>query len=79
MTRVRHARAGGKEAPVIERIGWPNPIKGFQRRVAWAAAWYRSARTTFAVMRLLDREAHLRPAPRPSRTRPFVARTGYIV
>ena len=64
---------------MIERIGWPSPIKGFQRRVALAAAWYRSARTTFAVMRLLDRESHLRPAPRPSKTRPFVARTGYIV
>ena len=64
---------------MIERIGWPSPIKGFQRRVAWATAWYRSARTTFAVMRLLDRESHFRPAPRPSRTRPFVARTGYIV
>ena len=58
---------------------WPSPIRGFRRRMAWAAEWYRSARTTFAVMRLLDRESHLRPAPRTSRNRPFVARTGYIV
>ena len=64
---------------MIGRTGWPSPIRGFRRRIAWAAAWYRSARTTFAVMRLLDRESHLRPAPRPLRTRPFVARTGYIV
>ena len=64
---------------MIEKVGWPSPIKGLRRRIAGVAAWYRSARTTFAVMRLLDRESHLRPAPRPSPTRPFVARTGYIV
>jgi hypothetical protein len=64
---------------VIEKVGWPSPIRGLRRRIAGVAAWYRSARTTFAVMRLLDRESHLRPAPRPSPTRPFVARTGYIV
>ena len=64
---------------MIEKVGWPSPIRGLRRRIAGVAAWYRSARTTFAVMRLLDRESHLRPAPRPSPTRPFVARTGYIV
>jgi hypothetical protein len=79
MTGVRQARVVGREAPMIEKVGWPDPMRGFRRRIAWAAAWYRSARTTFAVMRLLDRESHLRPAPRYSRTRPFVARTGYIV
>jgi hypothetical protein len=65
---------------MIEKIGWPHPIVGLRRRIAWAAAWYRSARTTFAVVRLLDREAHLQPALRSSRRRrPFVARTGFIV
>jgi hypothetical protein len=78
MTRVRHARAGGKEAPVIANIGWPHPITAVRHRIAWAAAWYRSARTTFEVVRLLDRETHFRSAPRPSRRLPFVARTGYI-
>lgn len=64
---------------MIGRTGWPSPIRGFRRRIAWAAAWYRSARTTFEVVRLLDRESHLRLAPRPARRYPFVARTGYIV
>ena len=62
-----------------ESIGWPRPIRSIRRRIAWAAAWYHSARTTFEVVRLLDRETHLRPAPRPARPVPFVARTGYIV
>ena len=66
---------------MIGRMGWPAPITGLRRRLAWAAAWYRSARTTFAVVQLLDREAHLRRVPRSDRRRPgpFVARTGYIV
>jgi hypothetical protein len=63
---------------MIESKGWPGPIKSIRRRIAWAAAWYRSARTTFEVVRLLDRETHFRPAPRSSRRLPFVARTGYI-
>ena len=57
---------------------WPRPIRSIRRRIAWATAWYRTARTTFEVVRLLDRETHLRPAPRPARPLPFVARTGYI-
>lgn len=65
---------------MIEKIGWPHPILGLRRRIAWAAAWYRSARTTFAVVRLLDRETHLQSSLRSSRRRrPFVARTGFIV
>ena len=65
---------------MIGRMGWPAPIAGSRRRIAWAAAWYRSARTTFAVVRLLDRETHFRRARRSDRRRrPFVARTGYIV
>ena len=64
---------------MIQTSGWPHPILAVRRRLAWAAAWYRSARTTFEVVRLLDRESDRRPAPRSSRTRPFVARTGYIV
>ena len=46
---------------MIEKMGWPAPIAGFRRRIAWATAWYRSARTTFAVMRL----ARSRVAPPP--------------
>ena len=65
---------------MIGRMGWPAPITGLRRRLAWAAAWYRSARTTFAVVRLLDRETHFRRERRSDRRRrPFVARTGYIV
>ena len=65
---------------MIGRMGWPAPIAGLRRRIAWAADWYRSARTTFAVVRLLDRETHFRRARRSDRRRrPFVARTGYIV
>ena len=65
---------------MIEKIGWPHPIRGLRRRIAWAAAWYRSARTTFEVVRLLDRETHLHSSRRSSRRhRPFVARTGFIV
>ena len=67
---------------MIGKMGWPAPIAGLRRRLTWAAAWYRSARTTFAVVRLLDRETPLHPAPRSDRRRrrrPFVARTGYIV
>ena len=65
---------------MIGRMGWPAPIAGLRRRIAWAAAWYRSARTTFAVVRLLDRETHFRRARRSDRRRrPFVTRTGYIV
>ena len=69
-----------------ERRGWPSAILGIRRRIAWAAAWYRSVRTTFAVIRLLDRETHFASSSRsgPSsvssrRRRRFVARTGYIV
>jgi hypothetical protein len=65
---------------MIEKIGWPHPILDLRRRIAWAAAWYRSARTTFEVVRFLDRETHLQPSLRSSRRhRPFVARTGFIV
>ena len=65
---------------MTERMSWPAPIAELRRRLAWAAAWYRSARTTFAVVRLLDRETHFRRARRSDRRRrPFVARTGYIV
>jgi hypothetical protein len=63
---------------MIASSRWPRPIRSIRRRIAWAAAWYRTARTTFEVVRLLDRETHLRPAPRPARPLPFVARTGYI-
>ncbi|HYU41070.1 MAG TPA: hypothetical protein VEQ84_02890 [Vicinamibacteria bacterium] len=65
---------------MIGKIGWPHPILGLRRRIAWAAAWYRSARTTFEVVRLLDRETHLHSSRHSSRChRPFVARTGFIV
>ncbi len=65
---------------MIGNIGWRHPIVGLRRRIAWAAAWYRSARTTFEVVRLLDRETHLHSSRRSSRRhRPFVARTGFIV
>jgi hypothetical protein len=77
MTALRRRRARGKETAMIEKTGWPAPIALFRRRIAWAAALYRSARTTFEVVRLLDRETHFVSAP--TRTRPFVARTGYIV
>jgi hypothetical protein len=61
------------------KASWPHPILAVQRRLARAAAWYRSARTTFAVVRLLDRRTDRRATPRTSPTRAFVARTGYIV
>ncbi|HEU0106678.1 MAG TPA: hypothetical protein VFT38_10940 [Vicinamibacteria bacterium] len=65
---------------MIEKVGWTHPILGLRRHIAWAAAWYRSARTTFEVVRLLDRETHLQASLLPSgRRRPFVARTGFIV
>jgi hypothetical protein len=65
---------------MIEKIGWPHPILGLRRRIAWATVWYRSARTTFEVVRLLDRETHFHSSGRSSRRRqPFVARTGFIV
>ena len=54
---------------MIGRMGWPAPIAGLRRRIAWAAAWYRSARTTFAVVRLLDRETHFRRAGGPTAAR----------
>jgi hypothetical protein len=62
-----------------ESNGWPRPIRSIRRRIARAAAWYHSARTTFEVVRLLDRETHFRPSARPAPPLPFVARTGYIV
>ena len=64
---------------MVGKVGWPDPILSIRRRIAWAAAWYRSARTTFEVVRLLDRETHLRSSARRSRRRPFVARTGFII
>ena len=52
--------------------------RGPIRRLEWLVACYRSARTTFEVLRLLDRESRLLvQSPSSGRYR-FVAHTGYI-
>ncbi len=62
-----------------QAIGWRWAVQGLRRRIVWAAACYQSARTTFEVVRLLDRERQLL-APAPVRVRQqFVARPGYII
>ena len=59
--------------------GWRWAVQGIRRRIVWAAACYESARTTFEVVRLLDRERQLlTPAPAGVRQR-FVARPGYVI
>ena len=50
-----------------------------RRRLLRAAAWYESARTTFEVLRLLDEEALLAPAPAPREPRAFVPHPGFEV
>ena len=50
-----------------------------RRRLLRAAAWYESARTTFEVLRLLDEETLLAPAPAPREPRPFVPHPGFEV
>ena len=66
-----------------DQSGWTSPMVDIRRRLLRAAAWYRSARTTFEVLRLLDEQALLAMAhSTPSqdrRRRPFVARTGFVV
>jgi len=80
VTSVRRSRVGGKESAMIGNIGWRHPIVGLRRRIAWAAAWYASARTTFEVLRLLDEEAVLAPAAPPRERRPaFVAHPGFEI
>jgi hypothetical protein len=59
--------------------GWRRAVAGIQQRLQWVAACYRSARTTYEVVRLLDRERHLL-TPVPVGARPqFVARPGYVI
>ncbi|PYQ46820.1 MAG: hypothetical protein DMF78_25325 [Acidobacteria bacterium] len=59
--------------------GWRWAVQGIRRRIVWAAACYQSARTTFEVVRLLDRERQLL-TPAPVRLpQQFVARPGYII
>jgi hypothetical protein len=62
-----------------QAIDWRWAVQGLRRRIVWAAACYQSARTTFEVVRLLDRERQLL-TPAPVRVRQqFVARPGYII
>ena len=59
--------------------GWRWAVEGIRRRLVWAAACYQSARTTYDVVRLLDRERQLlTPVPAGLGQR-FVARPGYII
>jgi hypothetical protein len=59
--------------------GWRRAVAGLQERLVWVAACYRSARTTYEVVRLLDRERQLlTPVPVSARPR-FVARPGYVI
>jgi hypothetical protein len=68
---------------MTDRTGWTSPVVDIRRRLLRAAAWYRSARTTFEVLRLLDEQTLLAiahsTASRDRRRRPFVARTGFVV
>ena len=54
-------------------------ILDVRRRLLRAAAWYESARTTFEVLRLLDEETLLAPAPAPRKPRAFVPHPGFEV
>ena len=57
----------------------PNMILDVRRRLLRAAAWYESARTTFEVLRLLDEETLLAPAPAPREPRAFIPHPGFEV
>ena len=48
-------------------------------RLQRMAGWYHAARTTFDVLRVLDREARFRPAAISPVRPPFVARTGFVI
>jgi hypothetical protein len=62
-----------------QAFGWGWAVAGLGQRLQWIAACYRSARTTYEVVRLLDRERQLlAPLPVTSGAR-FVARPGYII
>ena len=59
--------------------GWRLAVAAIERPFLWMAACYRSALTTWQVVRLLDREQQIL-ATAPARARaPFVARTGYEI
>ena len=59
--------------------GWPQAVLGIRRRARWVAACYRSALTTFQVLRVLDQQALLASTSVAGSRRPFVARTGFVV
>jgi hypothetical protein len=59
--------------------GWRRVVKDLRRRAARMAAYYRSARTTYEVLCLLD-EQTLRAEPTTASGRiRFVARPGFVV
>ena len=60
---------------------WRGMVLRLRRRVVRMAAYYRSARTTFEVLRVLDEESLRAPVPALSgvHRRRFVARTGFVV
>ena len=57
----------------------PTALLDVRRRLLRAAAWYESARTTFAVLRLLDEERLLATPPGTNERTAFVARPGFEV
>jgi hypothetical protein len=62
-----------------ETSGWRKAAAAIERPFLWMAAWCRTVRTTYEVVRLLDREQQiLATAPVGARP-PFVARTGYVI
>jgi hypothetical protein len=63
---------------------WRGMVLGLRRRTFQVRAYYRLARTTFQVLRTLDAESLMTPAPVPvpafsgGRRRNFVPHTGFV-